>query len=102
MRVCPQRILFEVSIFESRAEICAGSVAIAVAVVVPIIVSIPVAVGSPFVTLRVIPPTLFAPAALPYRIQFRFGIVCLAAVPAVFVNLVAIMFLGSLHPMLAS
>lgn len=88
--------------FESRAEICIGSVVIAVAVVVPVIVSIPVTVRTPLVTLWIVPAMVFVPAALPFRIQFRPGIVCLPAVLAMFMGLVAIMFLGFLYAMLTS
>src|SRR5215475_14224376 len=70
-------------------------------IVVPIIVSVPVAVRAPFVTARIIPAAGVTPAALPYRIQFRPGIVCLATVPAMFVDLMTIMFLGLFHAILA-
>src|SRR5262249_4685899 len=70
--------------------------------VVPIVVSIPVAVRAPLVTVRIIPAAVFTPAALPHHIQFRPGIVCLATVPAMFVDLVTIVFLGFLHAILAT
>src|SRR5215472_1319550 len=71
-------------------------------IAIPIIVSIPVVVRAPLMTLGIIPDTRLVPAAVPFRIQFRPGIVCLAAVLAMFVDLVAIMFLGILHAMLTS
>src|SRR5215510_12531823 len=71
-------------------------------IAVPIIVSIPVAVRAPLVTVRIIPAAGLTPAALPYRIQFHPGIICLATVPAMFVDLVRIMSLGPIHAILAT
>ena len=83
---------------------CAESSAVAItviAVVVPIIVTVPVAVGTPFMAIRVVPGVGLAPAAVPFSVQFGPGIFRLTAVFAMFMGFVPVVVSRFFNPALA-